>query len=77
MTNATPSTLTECYSCIHRRDVPGSALMRCSQPSERVRKNGHPYGVRSGWFYYPDRFDPSWRTDGIQCCNYKEREEEQ
>lgn len=47
-----------CYTCSHRRDVPGSAHSRCNNPEANV--TGDPIGYKNGWFIHPLNFDPVW-----------------
>ena len=58
----------ECWSCAHRRAVPGNAHIQCANPD--LAMTGDPYGARSGWFHYPLLFDPVWKTK--DCANYLE-----
>lgn len=30
---------------------------------------GHPHGIKNGWFFYPILFDPVWKTK--ECGNYE------
>lgn len=62
----------DCYSCAHRKDVPGSAHSKCQRgidalfgraPVPLVRGDAH--GIRSGWFSFPFDFDPTW----LEACN--------
>lgn len=61
--------VTDCYKCIHRRNVPGDAHSSCAAPDKRM--TGDDHGVRSGWFSYPLNFDPVWRTR--ECRNFQSR----
>jgi len=61
----------ECWSCIHRRKVPGNAHIRCAKPDPGMPGDRH--GVRNGWFYYPVLFDPVWKM--ALCRNYEEERE--
>lgn len=61
----------ECYSCIHKREVPGDAHIRCGKPD--VNMTGHKYGIKMGWFIYPLLFDPVWKTKA--CDNFEKRKE--
>lgn len=58
----------ECYSCKHRRTIPGDAHTQCIKPDPEMK--GSTYGRRSGWFYYPINFDPVWKEK--LCANYEE-----
>lgn len=57
----------ECYSCEHRRTIPGDAHTRCSNPDPEM--TGDEHGIKSGWFNYPENFDPVWKTKF--CNNYE------
>lgn len=69
MSERTPQN--ECYSCKHRRNIPGDCHSQCAKPSARV--TGNPHGYRMGWFFYPFNFDPVWKTN--LCDNYETRGE--
>ena len=58
--------MNECYSCTHKRSVPGNTHIMCDKPDPEMR--GDPHGIRNGWFIYPVLFDPSWKTK--ICNNY-------
>jgi hypothetical protein len=47
-----------CYDCVHKLDVPGDAHSRCNNVNAKV--DGHPQGIRNGWFMWPINFDPIW-----------------
>ena len=57
----------ECWYCEHKRDVPGSAHFRCSNPDPDM--TGDRHGISNGWFIYPMLFDPVWKTK--DCVNFK------
>ena len=57
----------ECYSCVHRRDVPGNAHIECVKPDAEMI--GSPHGIREGWFMYPLLFDPVWKRK--RCSNHE------
>lgn len=59
----------ECYSCEHRRTIPGDAHTLCSNPDPEM--TGDEHGIKSGWFAYPYNFDPVWKTK--LCSNYEPR----
>jgi len=61
----------ECYSCIHRRTIPGDEHTQCAKPDPNM--TGNPHGIKNGWFMYPYNFDPMWKTK--LCDNYEKREE--
>ena len=61
-----PTRMTECYSCLHKRTVPGNAHIRCVNPDPTM--TGHPHGIANGWFFYPLLFDPTWKAR--ECANY-------
>jgi len=58
----------ECWSCVHKREVPGSAHFRCAKPDPNM--TGAAHGMRNGWFFYPDCFDPVWKEK--LCDNFAE-----
>lgn len=60
----------ECYKCIHKRDVPGNAHIKCVKPDADMI--GNQYGISNGWFLYPSLFDPTWKM--VMCKNYENRE---
>jgi hypothetical protein len=60
----------ECYSCTHRRNVPGNAHIACVKPDPAM--TGEPHGIKNGWFYYPMLFDPVWKTK--LCSNYERKD---
>lgn len=53
----------DCYKCVHRLEVPGSAHSRCNKHEAKVTGNSH--GRRMGWFSWPFNFDPVW----LQSCD--------
>jgi hypothetical protein len=61
----------ECYSCAHKRDIPGNCHIKCVKPDADM--TGDLHGIRSGWFFYPRIFDPSWKT--AMCKNYELNEQ--
>jgi len=50
----------DCYKCIHKRNVPGDAHIRCNNVRAKVIGNSH--GIAHGWFLWPINFDPVWLT---------------
>jgi hypothetical protein len=62
--------MNECYSCKHRREIPGDAHTRCANPDKEM--TGNPHGIKSGWFFYPFNFDPTWKEK--DCSNYQSSE---
>jgi len=62
-----PDVRSECWTCKHKREVPGNSHMRCVKPDPLM--TGEEYGIRNGWFIYPHLFDPVWKTK--QCANYE------
>jgi hypothetical protein len=50
--------MNECYSCQYRRDVPGDAHSSCAATWAKVKGDAH--GIRSGWFFWPFNYDPTW-----------------
>lgn len=63
----------ECYTCIFRSKVPGSAHSTCRQPDLAVR--GNPHGIKNGWFNYPYNYDPIWKLG--ECRNYRPKKVEE
>jgi len=59
----------ECWRCKNRGEVPGSAHISCKKPDKEM--TGVPHGIKSGWFYYPECFDPVWKTK--DCSNFQEQ----
>jgi hypothetical protein len=57
----------ECWECIHKREVPGNAHIRCDNPDQGMK--GDPHGIKNGWFAYPILFDPVWKEN--ECKNFK------
>ena len=62
--------MNECYSCKHKRNVPGDCHVECAKPDPRM--TGNPHGMANGWFIYPLLFDPTWKTK--DCSNFEEKE---
>ena len=60
--------INECYSCEHKRTIPGDAHTRCAKPD--LEMTGIVYGIKNGWFKYPFNFDPVWKRKS--CKNYRE-----
>lgn len=56
----------DCYKCKYRKEIPGDAHSRCSNPNAEVE--GNPHGIGSGWFHWPINFDPVWleECDGFE-----------
>ena len=67
-----PDMRTECWSCTHKRAVPGNAHIRCVNPDLHMTGNAH--GMRNGWFFYPMLFDPVWKER--DCANYEPKDQE-
>lgn len=61
----------ECYTCTHRRTVPGDERIKCVEPDPDM--TGNPYAIEPGWFCYPLLFDPLWKTK--LCANYDDAAE--
>jgi hypothetical protein len=57
----------QCWTCKHRRSVPGNAHIECVRPD--VAMTGNPHGIQKGWFMYPLLFDPVWATK--LCDNHE------
>jgi hypothetical protein len=60
-----------CYTCVHRRKIPGDAHSRCNKFEATV--TGHPIGIRGGWFRWPLNFDPTWLVD---CDSWSDKAED-
>jgi hypothetical protein len=58
-----------CYKCRHRGEVLGDAHSRCKNLSAKV--TAHSHGVQSGWFNWPNNFDPRWlhACDGFEAVS--------
>jgi hypothetical protein len=54
-----------CYNCVHRLTVAGSAHSRCNNHQAIV--GGNPHGIKNGWFMWPLNFDPAWL---VSCDGY-------
>tara|TARA_R110000823_G_scaffold16931_2_gene54013 strand:+ start:268 stop:651 length:384 start_codon:yes stop_codon:yes gene_type:complete len=68
------SPLEECYSCKHKRDIPGNAHIKCLKPDPSVFLGAASKGIRNGWFNYPSSFDPIWKPYK-KCHNFEENAE--
>jgi hypothetical protein len=75
--------MNECYTCKHRRDIPGDCHSACIHPKVEpwqegfkfisgvptvLNIKGSPHGIRSGWFMWPINFDPVWLEN---CDGYE------
>lgn len=71
MENKLDRTMTnECFSCEHRRSIPGDCHIQCSNPDSKM--TGAEWGINNGWFLYPYEFDPVWKKKF--CTNFKAKE---
>lgn len=61
----------DCYKCVHKGSVPGSAHTRCNNFDAKV--SGDSYGVKMGWFMWPLNFDPTWLT---KCDGFSDKPED-
>lgn len=61
--------MTECWQCKNKRAITGDAHISCAKPDPMMTGNKH--GIRSGWFYYPFNFDPTWKTK--MCANFEDK----
>ena len=53
-----------CYQCAYKDDIPGDAHIRCRFAwSTEKRPEGHPHGIKHGWFIFPLNYDPTWGPD--------------
>jgi len=59
----------ECWNCKNKRTVSGDCHIRCADPDPDMA--GNAVGIRRGWFIYPNRFDPTWKTK--MCANFLSR----
>ena len=57
---------TECWTCRHRRDIPGNCHIGCGNPDPEMI--GDQQGIDGGWFFYPVNFDPTWKLK--ECRHY-------
>lgn len=64
----------QCYTCEHRRTIPGDCHTRCAAPWAKGDDipRGDPVGVKNGWWWFPFNFDPTWHTDW--CERYTRRD---
>lgn len=60
---------TECYDCVHMREVPWNTHIACVNPSFNVMKSGNEHGKKHGWFFYPLLYDPRWKE--CLCENFQ------
>lgn len=67
MNKAERMMMNECYSCIHRSEIPGDAHTLCTKPD--LQMTGDPHGIKKGFFIYPFNFDPIWKTR--LCSNFE------
>ena len=57
-----------CYMCEHRKDADNaeqSGMERSGCANESANVVGVFHGVQSGWFYWPDNFNPLW----LESCD--------
>jgi len=59
----------ECWECVHKREVPWDTHISCDNPSSEVLVKGNAHGKRNGWFCYPVNFDPVWKE--CLCPNFE------
>ena len=50
-------------NCVHSREIPGDAHLRCNNIKAKVK--GNPIGIKGGWFKWPFNFDPVW----LESCD--------
>lgn len=53
----------DCFVCVHRLTIPGSAHSRCNKFEAKTRFAMH--GIRQGWADWPLNFDPVW----LKACD--------
>ena len=65
-----------CWKCAYRQNVPGNAHISCVFDWEKAKDTpppGDPYGIKSGWYYFPALYDPTWMRG--DCAHWaKERD---
>lgn len=54
-------------------DLFGLFSKKNADNAAKLNIRADPYGVRSGWFYWPMNFDPVWLSncDGFECKDTK------
>ena len=61
----------DCYECKYRGEIPGDCHSCCSNKQAKVVGNEH--GKRSGWFFWPFNFDPTWLEE---CDGFGKKEDQ-
>lgn len=61
--------MTDCYRCVHRRDLVGDAHSSCVNRHATV--GADRVGIRCGWCFWPLNFDPVWIQE---CDSYSDDE---
>lgn len=59
--------MNNCRQCTSKRNVPGDAHIKCVKPDTNM--TGSSFGIKNGWFLYPQLFDPAWMT--AKCENFE------
>jgi hypothetical protein len=61
-----PSMRSACWSCVHRRDIPGDGQVQCAHPRAnplleegRISVISDARGVHQSYFAWPHSFDPA------------------
>ena len=62
----------ECHFCKHKQNVPGTTHIKCTNPDPEMK--GDKHGIKKGWFFYPQLFDPVWKKK--RCQNFEQRDNE-
>lgn len=52
----------DCYDCKWCREVPRSQFVSCKnlKSAKELKVTAEQYGVKNGWFIWPQVFDPVW-----------------
>jgi hypothetical protein len=62
--------INKCYECEFRGTIPGNAHSKCTHPYWKDNNvTGDPHGIKSGWFFFPFNFDPTWL---LTCDGFKQ-----
>jgi len=57
-----------CYDCENRMEMVGSCHSSC-RAALTAKVVGEEYGKKSGWFFWPFDFDPTWL---VECDSFKD-----
>lgn len=70
------STRSQCYNCLYRREVPGSAHSACGFDFSTALvppPSFDAHGIRKGWVHFPINFDPVWMNE--ECKGFDDSKE--